>query len=143
MSDGPTTHPRRSIGAQVQEIERLIAEEKRFVRSASGFAAGLRAAEAEEHLLRLVCARDTLLWVQQNEAAIKAALAKPVPTHRHLRRGTLYSIVGEAELQAPSDRRIDEGDILTVYRGEDGKLWARHTEEFRDGRFERIDGEPV
>jgi hypothetical protein len=75
MSGDPNRTP-RSLIAQIQEIERLIAEQVRFCKSTSrGFASGLRAAEAEEHRLRLVSVRDTLLWVQQNEAAIKAAVA--------------------------------------------------------------------
>lgn len=137
------THPRRSIGAQVQEIERLIVEQADRVRSVRGFGAGTRKAEAEEHLHRLRAACVTLLWVEKNEASIKAALAKSAPTHRHIARGSLYSIVGEASLQVSTDRSIAEGEILTVYRSEDGKLWARHEAEFRDGRFERLDGEPI
>jgi hypothetical protein len=31
-----------------------------------------------------------------------------------------------------------DGDLMTVYRGDDGRLWVRHTEEFEDGRFEDI-----
>lgn len=70
------SHPRRSLIAQIQEVDRLIAEQAHFTRSTRGFGADMRKAQAEEHRLRLVSVRDTLVWVQQNEAAIKAALGK-------------------------------------------------------------------
>lgn len=63
---------------------------------------------------------------------------------RHVKRGTEYEVLGEAEAQVsvpePGHRKgivrhIQDGDRLTVYRGSDGKLWCRFTDEFRDGRF--------
>lgn len=63
---------------------------------------------------------------------------RPVPIGegqrwRHNKRGTEYEIIGVAELQAgqPQCERAE----LAIYRGEDGKLWARNTGEFTDGRF--------
>ena len=56
---------------------------------------------------------------------------------RHKKRGTVYEKIGLAELQAAS-WNVHEGDGLVVYRGEDGKLWARHADEFHDGRFEQV-----
>lgn len=61
--------------------------------------------------------------------------------YRHKARGTQYVIVGSAELQAAEP--VEEGAILTVYRGDDGKLWARRAREFGDGRFERLDTPPM
>lgn len=83
---------------------------------------------------------------------------------RHVKRGTTYRVIGEAEAQvstgtaeawvlatdvpdAPEivrySRLIGDGDLLTVYKTEaGGKLWVRFTDEFEDGRFaeiERID----
>lgn len=64
---------------------------------------------------------------------------------RHVKRGMEYEVLGEAEAQVsvtePGHRKgivrhIQDGDRLTVYRGSDGKLWCRFTDEFRDGRFE-------
>lgn len=56
---------------------------------------------------------------------------------RHKKRGTVYSIVGVAELQiATQNVRPVEGDRLVIYRSDDGKLWARMEGEFHDGRFE-------
>lgn len=59
------------------------------------------------------------------------------PTHRHVGRGTTYQVVlSDAELQASGS--IEEGAILVIYKGQDGKLWARRAMEFYDGRFEPI-----
>ncbi len=60
---------------------------------------------------------------------------------RHRQHGTEYEVLGVAELQiayAP----VMEGSKLVVYRGEDGRLWAREVGEFRDGRFETIKSAP-
>lgn len=56
---------------------------------------------------------------------------------RHKKRGTVYEEIGRAELQTSEDYVV-EGDTVVVYRGEDGKLWAREALEFEDGRFEEI-----
>ena len=56
---------------------------------------------------------------------------------RHKKRGTTYEEIGRAELQIAAGA-VFEGDTLVVYRGEDGKLWARGEREFEDGRFERL-----
>jgi hypothetical protein len=55
---------------------------------------------------------------------------------RHKKRRTTYTEVGRAELQ--SSMPLDEGDIMVVYRGDDGKLWVRPADEFDDGRFEEV-----
>lgn len=63
---------------------------------------------------------------------------------KHKKRGSIYSVLGYAELQ--SGFPIEEGQRLVVYRGEDGKLWARPEQEFHDGRFvtqEKDDYRPV
>lgn len=74
-------------------------------------------------------------------------LLDPSPTHRHLKRGSEYRVIGEAEAQVSTgdyrpdwtiERRIADGDRLTVYQGTDGKLWARFSDEFNDGRFESL-----
>jgi hypothetical protein len=79
---------------------------------------------------------------------------------RHLKSGGEYEVLGEAELQLAKPQaernywsdgsgkfteaysRVHEGERLTVYRGADGKLWARFTDEFYDGRFETISVAP-
>ena len=55
---------------------------------------------------------------------------------RHKKRGTLYTVLGTAELQMATD--LVDGAFLTIYQGEDGKWWARQEDEFEDGRFEDI-----
>lgn len=75
---------------------------------------------------------------------------------RHLKRGIEAEVLGEAEVQIAIPQsprnfwsdgsgrfteaysRLHEGDKLTIYR-EGTKLWARFTDEFRDGRFETIE----
>jgi hypothetical protein len=56
---------------------------------------------------------------------------------RHLKRQTVYKEIGRATVQ--SEDLIREGDLLTVYCGDDGRMWARPTSEFEDGRFERLE----
>ena len=64
-----------------------------------------------------------------------------VERYRHKKRGTVYEVIGSAELQV-AGLAPDEGDHLAVYRGEDGKLWARPYDEFHDGRFEALSKGP-
>jgi hypothetical protein len=54
--------------------------------------------------------------------------------YRHRRRGTLYTVIGRANLQ--TDHPLEDDEALVIYRDKDGKLWARPVREFRDGRFE-------
>ncbi len=56
------------------------------------------------------------------------------PTHWHVQRGTEYEVLGEGCFQASMLPYADDLAV-TVYRGEDGRLWARPTSEFNDGRF--------
>lgn len=70
------------------------------------------------------------------------------PTHRHVKRGSTYRLIGEAEAQVSSPsyevftsspyRPLREGDRLAVYEAEDGKLWVQLADEFGDGRFEAL-----
>lgn len=51
---------------------------------------------------------------------------------RHLKSGRVYTVVGHCRLEA-------SGEPAVLYcRPEDGTLWVRSTDEFLDGRFERI-----
>lgn len=56
---------------------------------------------------------------------------------RHKKRGTIYTEVCRAELRAAT-RNPEEGELMIVYRGEDGNVWVRAAGEFKDGRFEVI-----
>lgn len=55
------------------------------------------------------------------------------PTHRHVKRGTDYEVLGRAVIQAAEP--LDDEEYVIVYRGQDGQLWARCADEFNDGRF--------
>jgi len=63
----------------------------------------------------------------------------PGATYRHRRRGTSYTVLGKAILQ--STRSLSDEQELVIYVGPDGRLWARPTDEFYDGRFEKIESE--
>lgn len=80
----------------------------------------------------------------------RLASREPLPRVRHLKRGSIYEVLGEAEAQISTGYpgpdhagygfHLAEGDKLVVYRGlEDGKLWLRAPEEFADGRFADAD----
>lgn len=72
-----------------------------------------------------------LVAVQPDDATVER--------YRHKKRGTVYEVIGEAELQMNTDNLVD-GSQMMVYRGEDGKLWCRHYDEFHDGRFAAMKG---
>lgn len=95
--------------------------------------------------------------IAELEAEILALQAARGELVRHVKRGTEYEVIGEAEVQISTHctcpdgkgngvlpgstiikegRAGDQGDRLTVYRClSTGKLWCRLPEEFRDGRF--------
>lgn len=54
----------------------------------------------------------------------------------HPKRGSNYKIAGEIRLQC-STKQPQDGDMLTLYRDEEGHYSARLPEEFLDGRFVR------
>lgn len=59
------------------------------------------------------------------------------PTVRHKKRQSTYLRAFE-DVEVQTSRPIVEGDKLTIYIGESGKVWARLDEEFNDGRFEVV-----
>lgn len=68
-----------------------------------------------------------------------AARENAKPKVKHLKRGTTYNILGKARIQ--TEYPVVDNVELTVYQGtEDGKLWARPTDEFEDGRFVKLEG---
>jgi hypothetical protein len=56
---------------------------------------------------------------------------------RHRARGTSYTVLGRAVLQA--NEPVSDEQELVVYAGADGRLWVRPVGEFYDGRFEKLD----
>lgn len=69
MSDAPQ---RRSLQAQLQELDQLIAERRAVNIPRSSFNATRRRAENEERLMRLECARETLVKLQRQHDELEA-----------------------------------------------------------------------
>ena len=72
--------------------------------------------------------------------AIDAALAaaSTAPVWRHKTRGTTYTIIADGEFQSAVE--TFDGVAVTIYRSTtDGRVWARASDEFYDGRFELAD----
>lgn len=74
------------------------------------------------------------------------------PTHRHVKSGGEYMLLGSGRMQSGMWFEQKDGDIdrpsslepidmhlVAIYRGADGNLWARPREEFDDGRFVLIE----
>ncbi|MFG1260087.1 hypothetical protein V5F79_22425 [Xanthobacter flavus] len=110
----------------------------------------INSSESERHREAFVALNVAIGIIDQTEySALSPAPAAEEfrPTHRHIKRGSEYRVIGEAEAQVSTgdyrpdwtvERRIADGDRLTVYQGADGKLWVRFTDEFNDGRFIRL-----
>jgi hypothetical protein len=60
------------------------------------------------------------------------------PTHRHVKRGSTYRLLGKVQVQAPSDDPLTDYELAYLYQSADGQLWVRRCSEFDDGRFEAI-----
>lgn len=59
------------------------------------------------------------------------------PRFHHKKRGSNYTVIGEARLQCSNKLPVD-GDMLVLYRGDDGVYSVRDPDEFDDGRFVEI-----
>jgi hypothetical protein len=101
-------------------------------------------ADAETELARIWTKVEAIRAKQAakpKHSPLPVALATPRPSapgegmrYRHVKRGTVYEVIGEAELQMATVDLVD-GSALVIYRGQDGKIWAREEGEFHDGRF--------
>jgi len=90
-----------------------------------------------------------------------AALSRPQaddgwrPTHRHVKRGSEYMLLGIGKMQTQGwlQELVLNGHVeartsvdmreVAIYRGSDGSLWARPIEDFNDGRFEALPSAPA
>lgn len=95
--------------------------------------------------------------ISQVEDTIRALSAEPAqgeqwqPSHRHVKRGTEYQLIGTGKMQAekwyeyPCERPVNSIDMqeVAIYRGDDGQLWVRPVAEFNDGRFEILPAAPT
>lgn len=100
----------------------------------------------------LYLAGQRLRSIADDIATRQSAQAGAGERVRHVKRGSEYEVIGEAEAQVSKGhviypnpggpclaRDAKDGDKLTVYRDpKAGKLWCRFTDEFRDGRFETL-----
>ena len=62
-------------------------------------------------------------------------------TWRHLKRGSVVTVMGRGKAQCATNC-IGEMTDVTIYQ-HDGKWWVRRTDEFEDGRFERLTAAPA
>lgn len=73
------------------------------------------------------------------------------PTHRHVKRGTEYQLIGTGKMQAENwatysdENGYENADMqeVAIYRGDDSKLWVRPIAEFNDGRFVDLPAAPT
>lgn len=111
-------------------VERIVAQ-------------AIRNADLPEHLSPetreyMMTERPTETDMKRARAALAALresgrLVEDGARWRHVKRGTFYTEIGRAELQMAAD--VVDGSELVIYRGNDGKWWARQEDEFYDGRF--------
>jgi hypothetical protein len=54
---------------------------------------------------------------------------------RHIKRGSVYDVIGVANLQVSGDTPLADYDEVVVYRSEeDGRLWVRRVSEISNDR---------
>lgn len=76
---------------------------------------------------------NTQAWLISMALAALKPLLMWLPTHKHVKRGSMYQLLGMGTVQ--TETPIYDNDHLVVYRGPNNALWFRRPEEFNDGRF--------
>ena len=61
------------------------------------------------------------------------------PTHRYIKTGSEYRLIGRAYIQ--TEVPLIDYALAVIYRGADGRLWARRAVEF-DERFKPLPAPP-
>ena len=63
--------------------------------------------------------------------------------YRHKKRGSTYTLVGRAKIQAPKDAPLTDYEVVQIYQSEaTNEMYVRRVSEFNDGRFELIEPSP-
>jgi hypothetical protein len=74
-------------------------------------------------------------WLEHNAPHRLRDTASSLREVKHKKRGTEYAVFAEAAV-VQTDDVLEDNDLVTVYRGEDGKWFVRPQAEMKDGRFE-------
>lgn len=91
-------------------------------------------------------------WFDKMRAALAVASVGGIPAERHVRhlkRGTVYAVLGAATAQVsvgtvpassglPAGRILRDDATVVAYVGTDRRLWVRFPDEMDDGRFEEV-----
>lgn len=137
---------RVTLEAASDEIDKLLkARDEALSNLDAALAEAARVREALERIYRqpmvgsgvgasYADGHDVARLYAANIAHAALAAKEPGRRWRHVERGTEYAEVGRVTLQAATGPAA-EGDTLVIYRGADGRLWAREAHEFEDGRF--------
>ena len=88
-------------------------------------------------------------WYKEVAEDIDALISNflQAPTHRHVKRGSEYVLIGYGKMQSEDwvtdhgcdgSRLVDMQEVAIYRAVSDGSLWVRPKDEFEDGRFVRL-----
>lgn len=95
------------------------------------------------HWLAINDAYSEIVLLRSQLAALRPASSGGAwrPTHRHVKRGTEYRLIGRGIVQ--TSEPLNDDEYVMIYEGQDGSLWARDADEWSDGRFEALSAPPA